>query len=235
LLTVEQSINTNFELSGWKDMANVNKTRSHYLLTGLLLITMAGAVEARPGHQSNNRHHYDRGHHSSYHPVGHRVSLLPLGYLALTFAGLHYYYNSGTYYQRVGHEYAVVRPAVGLGISILPAGYRTVYYGRNRYYSANGIFYRWNDNRRNYIVVDEPDPNVISVSTAAHIPEQYVYPKQGQNDTQTSRDRYECYLWAVDQTGVEPAQLSNSNNFNNAENYQRANGACLEARGYSVR
>ena len=195
-------------------------------------------------HGYDNRHsyrQYDRGHHASSlhnYGFGYRQSLLPAGYLALTFAGLNYYYNSGSYYQRIGREYAVIRPPLGIGISILPAGHRTIYHGRNRYYSANGIFYSWDEHRRNYIVVNNPNTLALSGSTSTtskNISEQYIYPRQGQNDSQTSRDRYECYLWAVDQTGVEPAQMSNQHISNELENYQRANGACLEARGYSVK
>ncbi len=204
----------------------------------------------RDSHKSNRRHdrnyhnsfrQYNRGYYGSsrnYYGFGHRKSYLPAGYLSLTFAGLNYYYNSGSYYQRIGREYAVIRPPLGIGISILPAGYRTIYHGGNRYYRANDIFYSWDKNRRNYIVVNNPNTLALSgpVSTASKtISQQYIYPRQGQNDSQTSRDRYECYLWAVEQTGVEPAQISNQYISNELENYQRANGACLEARGYSVK
>lgn len=33
-----------------------------------------------------------------------------------------------------------------------------------------------------------------------------VYPAQGQSPQQTDRDRYECHLWAVQQTGFDPSQ-----------------------------
>ena len=38
----------------------------------------------------------------------------------------------------------------------------------------------------------------------------YFYPTQGQSEQQQDRDRYECYLWAVKQTGYDPgrAQLA---------------------------
>lgn len=220
-------------------MTKFNKTCSRLLLVGLLLMSVNGIAEARSDHRSNNKsHQYDRGHNSSYrqnHSIGHRVSYLPAGYIALTFAGLNYYYNSGAYYQRRGHEYAVTRPPLGVSISILPAGYRTHRYGRHTYYSANDVFYGWNNSRRSYVVVDNPDPYSVAGTTTYTQAEQFVYPRQGQNPNQTSRDRYECYLWAVGQTGVEPAQINNAQTSNNLGNYQRANGACLEARGYSVK
>src|SRR6202140_669878 len=34
----------------------------------------------------------------------------------------------------------------------------------------------------------------------------FVYPANGQSAEQTQRDRYECHLWAVQQTGVDPSR-----------------------------
>jgi len=34
----------------------------------------------------------------------------------------------------------------------------------------------------------------------------YFYPLHGQNESQQDRDRYECYLWAVKQSGFDPNQ-----------------------------
>jgi hypothetical protein len=36
----------------------------------------------------------------------------------------------------------------------------------------------------------------------------YVFPANGQSADQLGRDRYECYLWAVRQTGFDPSQTS---------------------------
>jgi outer membrane lipoprotein SlyB len=36
----------------------------------------------------------------------------------------------------------------------------------------------------------------------------YFYPNQGQSTEQQSRDHYECYSWAVDQTGFDPSVSS---------------------------
>jgi len=55
-------------------------------------------------------------------------------------------------------------------------------------------------------------PPVYSVrpSTAPPPPmpsvEIYFYPTKGQSKQQQERDRYECYLWAVKQTGFDPGQ-----------------------------
>lgn len=42
----------------------------------------------------------------------------------------------------------------------------------------------------------------------------FVYPANGQSSEQTERDRYECHVWAVQQTGVDPSR-------SNASAYER--------------
>src|SRR5260370_10005682 len=38
----------------------------------------------------------------------------------------------------------------------------------------------------------------------------FVYPGNGQSAEQTERDRYECHVWAVQQTGVDPSRAGAS-------------------------
>ena len=42
----------------------------------------------------------------------------------------------------------------------------------------------------------------------APITQVYFYPKEGQTTEQQSRDHYECYNWAMQQTGFDPSQSS---------------------------
>jgi hypothetical protein len=62
----------------------------------------------------------------------------------------------------------------------------------------------------------ESEPQAVAppLSQAADNPENsiqsaklYVYPSRGQTTEQTDRDRYECYVWAVEQTGFDPSQV----------------------------
>jgi hypothetical protein len=54
-----------------------------------------------------------------------------------------------------------------------------------------------------------PPPRVVSVPTPA--PQRvFVYPSNGQSPEQTDRDRYECHVWAVQQTGVDPSRADAS-------------------------
>lgn len=53
--------------------------------------------------------------------------------------------------------------------------------------------------------VTAPPPRTIAV--AAPPPQKiFVYPTNGQSPEQTDRDRYECHVWAVQQTGVDPSR-----------------------------
>jgi hypothetical protein len=61
----------------------------------------------------------------------------------------------------------------------------------------------------------------------------YVYPRNGQNDQQTSNDRYECHSWAVNQTGFDPTRGAQQSG--TSADYRRALIACLDARGYTAR
>jgi hypothetical protein len=52
-----------------------------------------------------------------------------------------------------------------------------------------------------------PPPSAIppAVPPAPPSVEVYFYPIKGQNKAQQERDRYECYLWAKEQTGFDPS------------------------------
>ena len=51
-------------------------------------------------------------------------------------------------------------------------------------------------------------PPTRAVSDAPLPPTQriFVYPASGQSAEQTDRDRYDCHLWAVEQTGFDPSR-----------------------------
>ena len=68
----------------------------------------------------------------------------------------------------------------------------------------------------------------------------FVYPRQGQSEEQQAKDSYECRSWAVGQTGYDPTQLS-AGDIKEAQrnqmraDYNRAQGACLDGRGYTMK
>jgi hypothetical protein len=82
----------------------------------------------------------------------------------------------------------------------------------------------------------QPRPSVTP-SSSERI---FVYPRQGQSEELQAKDRYECHSWAVGQTYYDPTQLSVGDIPEAQRNqmrvdYQRAQGACLDGRGYTVK
>ena len=57
-------------------------------------------------------------------------------------------------------------------------------------------------------VSSQPERRVGSQSVPAPFPptQVFFYPNSGQSQAQQERDRYECYLWSVKQTGFDPSQ-----------------------------
>ena len=62
-----------------------------------------------------------------------------------------------------------------------------------------------------------------------------VYPKNGQSQNQQITDRYQCYRWAVSQLGYDPTSAGGGKVRRDLTDYNRAQKACLVARGYSVK
>ena len=61
----------------------------------------------------------------------------------------------------------------------------------------------------------------------------YVYPAAGQSEAQTSEDRYQCHVWATNQSGYDPTMGAGKRE--DAEGYSRAFSACMSGRNYVVR
>lgn len=76
-------------------------------------------------------------------------------------------------------------------------------YGLRRFYIVvlTGMFLLTACAPPAYTVRSHPVANPPMPST--HL---YFYPKLGQSKEQQNRDRYECYLWAVKQSGFDPGQ-----------------------------
>lgn len=48
----------------------------------------------------------------------------------------------------------------------------------------------------------------MTSAEALHATQVFIYPNAGQDAQRVDRDRYECYVWAVGQTGFDPSQPS---------------------------
>jgi hypothetical protein len=71
----------------------------------------------------------------------------------------------------------------------------------------------------------------------------FVYPRQGQSVELQAKDRYECHSWAMSQTWREPRKVTmeewtliiRSLPEVQRADYRRAESACLDGRGYTVK
>jgi hypothetical protein len=126
---------------------------------------------------------------------------------------------------------------VGLGyFSTLPLYYSTVWWDGVPYYYAGNTYYVWNDTVNQYETV-RPSPGLRSQG-AAQSPgasELIAYPKNGQSEEQQGKDKFECHRWAVAQTGFDPTRAAGGTAPGKRSDYYRAQGACLDGRGYSVK
>jgi hypothetical protein len=124
-------------------------------------------------------------------------------------------------------------PAAGLFLATLPLYYSTLWWDGTPYYYADDNYYIWSNSANGYVSVVPPSQVMSQAQPAAPAGATYpgapqggtlfVYPKNGQAADQIAKDRQECQAWAGSQAGG-----GGSDNL-------RAQTACLEARGYSVK
>jgi hypothetical protein len=178
-------------------------------------------------------------HNRSYPVRGHVATALPRGYVSVRYRNAPYYFHRGAWYRPYGPRYIVVRPPIGVGIALLPPFYTTVWFGGVPYYYADDTYYLWRPERREYVVTQPPAGAGEVRDEAGGSDELFVYPKNGQSEERQTTDRDECHAWAAAKTGFDPARppgnLEESAVNSRRADYRRAQGACLEARGYSVK
>ncbi len=124
---------------------------------------------------------------------------------------------------------------LGLYFATLPYYYTTYYWGGVPYYYANNTYYRWDPAVGQYQTVSPPTEAQAPVGQDGDAVELIAYPKNAQSAEQQNKDKFECHRWAVGQTGFDPTQPAGGAAPGNRGAYFRAQGACLEGRGYSVK
>jgi len=225
---------------GWQNPARGQGSHSKgFLRTGAI------AQHRSDRHVNINRSRvkdYNRGwdtryHHNRYYPArGHYVRTLPHGYHTVYHRRAPYYFSSGVWYRPYGPYFTVVAPPFGLVIPVLPPFYSTLWVGGIPYYYANNTYYTYYPGG-GYVVTNPPENKVSEEPPQADW--LYSYPTQGQSEQQQADDRYTCHRWAVGQTGYDPTLplggVAESQSAQKRSDYQRALGACLEGRGYSVK
>jgi hypothetical protein len=211
----------------------------------LVSLGIGGIAAAADGRHDDHRgyvfdHRY--GHDHYYPSRGYAVHNLPRGYGVAHFHGAPYYFRSGVWYRPYGPRFVVVAPPIGLAVAALPGFYTTVWFGGVPYYYSNDTYYLWRPEQQAYVVTDPPGGVEASTSGAAGgggSDTVFVYPRNGQSQQQQDSDRYECHSWAAGQSGFDPTRplggVDESQSASKRAEYRRAEAACLEARGYSVK
>jgi len=218
--------------------------RSRYFVIGLMLAVLSGImlfgftqVASAEGRGSGHSEFRDsrHGHDHAYPVRGHYVNAVPRGHHVVVYGHSRYYFYGGAWYRPYGPRFVVVAPPFGLVVPFLPLYYTTLWVGGAPYYYANEVYYTQTPG--GYMVVEPPKGEVVEAPTSEE--RLFIYPRKGQTEKQQSNDRYECHRWAVGQTHYDPTQppgsVPEAPSSQKRGEYHRAMGACLDARGYTVK
>ena len=169
-----------------------------------------------------------------YYNIGFRLNVLPTPYVRIVVGGVPYFYASGVYYRPYSSGYIVVSAPVGAFVQTLPDGFVAFNIGVTTYYFVNDTYYVWDEIRDGFVVVGKPlgADQALAEATQGRL---YVYPNKGQSAEQQAKDRYECHLWAVSASGIDPTSEETQYSQQEQEDYKRAISACLEAKDYTVK
>jgi hypothetical protein len=175
------------------------------------------------------------GHGSGWGPgpqyrPGYVIDRFPERNYRVPYRGQDYFYSGGYWYRPQGPRYVVVQPPRGIRVSYLPDYAREVWIGGALLFLAAGAYYAYQESTRDYVVVEppvQPQPVGSGYDVVA-------YPANGQSPEEVSRDGYECYRWAVEQSGFDPRAVTYQPDPSVVQAYRQAQGNCLSSRGYQV-
>jgi len=213
------------------------KFRSAPWIAGCLSIATLALASAA---WADSPRDYGRNSHG-YAARGQVFRGLPHEAVSVRYRGSPYYYRGGEWYRPFGSRFVVIAPPLGAIVPFLPGIYSTYWFGGVPYYYANDAYYLWRPEANGYVVTQPPSdaqPAVQGPAMAAAA-EPFIYPKNGQSESQQATDRYECHRWAATQSAFDPTKAGDSAAANQTDAprsaYYRALTACLEGRGYSVK
>jgi hypothetical protein len=155
-----------------------------------------------------------------------------VGYRGGYFGGYRGYYGYRSWYGGY-YPWGWGGPGPGLYFATLPYYYGAYGYGGMPYYYAGNTYLLRDPTVAQYRTATPPagTPNQFGGQASSEL---IVYPKGGQSQYQQSVDRYECYRWSVSQLGYDPTSAGGGTVRRDLTDYNRAQTACLTARGYSV-
>ena len=197
-----------------------------------------GANNYRPNEPRPNDHRWPgrpSGHGNGWGPgpqyrPGYVIDRFPGQYRQVPYRGQNYFFSGGYWYRPQGPRYIVVQPPYGIRVSYLPDFAREVWFGSTLMFLAAGAYYAYQPATQDYIVM-QPPTTQQPVSNGYDV---VAYPVNGQSQAQVSQDGYDCYRWAVTQSGFDPAKVTYAPSPAVVQAYRQAQGSCLSSRGYQV-
>jgi hypothetical protein len=202
-------------------------------LRALGLALLAGFLVTAPTHAYAQGHFGGGGHVGSvgFHGGGFHGGVSYHGGYRGGWGGYGYGWRGG--FGCCGWGWGWGWPGYGLFLATLPFYYSTVWWEGAPYYYADDTYYVYNAAAGGYVSVPPPGaaPAAQTMNQAPAQPgdtDLFAYPKNAQSAEQQARDRQECRSWAASQSGAGAAPANRGDNL-------RAQAACLEGRGYSVR
>ena len=156
-------------------------------------------------------------------PIGIVVPILPPFYTTLWVGSVPYYYANDVYYTPSPRGYVVVHEPPSKVIVEQQPTIAAVQQPSNVVEMGPASS---SANQQPQSVNPAPEPSG----------QLFIYPSKGQSQAQQTKDRNACHSWAVSQIGFDPVlQTASAQPGDKLADYQRALGACLEGRGYTVK
>ncbi|WP_426134588.1 DUF6515 family protein [Pseudomonas sp. PWP3-1b2] len=199
----------------------------------------------RPGGGFNNGHPNDNrwpgrpdGHGNGWGPgpqyrPGFIVDRFPDRNYRVPYRGQDYFYSGGYWYRPQGPRYVVVTPPYGIRVQTLPDYAREVWVGSTLFFVAAGAYYTYESTSQQYVVV-QPPAQAPAPAPQSNGYDVVAYPANGQSPAQVQQDGYDCYRWAVQQSGFDPRTVTYAPDPAVVQTYRQAQGNCLSSRGYQV-
>ena len=171
------------------------------------------------------------------HRPGYVVDRFPDRNFRVPYRGMDYFYSGGYWYRPLGPRYVVVEPPRGIRVRYLPDYAEQVLIGGSVLFLAAGAYYAYQESTQDYEVVDAPIGSMQPQQQPQPASNGYdvtAYPSNGQSQDQVNRDGYECYQYAVQQSGFDPRTATYQPDPSVVQAYRQAQGNCLSSRGYQV-
>ena len=166
-----------------------------------------------------------------YRP-GHVIDRFPDRDFRVPYRGQDYFFSGGYWYRPQGPRYVVVQPPRGIRIQYLPDYAREVWIGGSLLFLAAGSYYAYQEATQDYVVVEPPVQQPPQPTNNGYDVE--AYPANGQSPEQVQQDGYQCYQYAVQQSGFDPRTATYQPAPEVVQAYRQAQGNCLSSRGYQV-